>query len=206
MPILRGVEEPIRRQVDLQTASIELSVTFAPGQSEYAEYVLSRAATYLEHVEEYLSSPCPRKESVAIHIVEGGGSNKGDYIEIDFGGVDNPALLFHELSHYWYGYYLSGYDQGWLIEGLMSFLPIAMAESGLLPISQTEYRMIFAAWSFERTDFPVDYPVYNAFTEDNSEEMRSLAYPKIFKIQYLIHRELGRENYRRLPRRLLDEV
>ena len=130
----------IAGKMKLSTGAVEYSVSYDGGKKDWAEYVLSGIGRYLEASEKYLaekfpgvdSFPVNGKEEVTYRGVRVGGKNLGDSVELEYGisKRGEPALLFHELGHFWYGYPDGGdgssEELSWLVEGVVSFLPVAM--------------------------------------------------------------------------------
>jgi len=121
-------------------------------------------------------------------------------VKIGHSEKNAPALLYHELGHFWYGYAPGHTQIEWLVEGIVSFLPMAMHEAGMLPMTGEEHGDMISGWMF-RTTIPEkeDRPL-SVF--DTTYYYR---YAKSYKIQYLIYSELGREKYRGFLLSILTE-
>ncbi len=204
-------------QLKLTGGSVEYVVHYERGRRDWAEYVRSSARNYLVAAERYLSMSYPAKpffpiygwQEVHYNGFRVGGTNLGDKIELEYGisEIGKPGLLFHELGHFWFGF-TNGYwspseEINWLVEGIVSFLPIAMADSGFLRLSESEYSEIRAHWGFVGHRAVSDRPVNQDFRYDVKAEFSGFFYIKTFKVQYLIYRELGPERYRRFLKELL---
>ena len=204
-------------QVKLTGGSVEYVVHHERGRRDWADYVRSSTRNYLVAAERYLSVSYPAKPSFPIYGraevhyngFRVGGTNLGDKVELEYGisEIGKPGLLFHELGHFWYGF-TSGYwspseEMNWLVEGIVSFLPIAMADAGFLRLSEGEYSEILAHWGFVGHRAVSDRPVNQDFRYDVKGEFSGFFYIKTFKVQYLIYRELGPEGYRRFLKELL---
>ena len=119
----------------LQNGVLDYTLEMDPGNDEWAEYVMRITERFLPAAEEYLGAPLPRTEPFIIHgrdVVlydrpdpgkygtRVGGVNFWDYIGIEYEltYIGEPALLFHELGHFWYGslYRSAGEETNWLIE------------------------------------------------------------------------------------------
>ena len=204
-------------QVELTVGSVEYAVHHERGRRDWADYVSSSTGNFLVAAEKYLSMPYPAKRSFPVYGQEQvhyngfrvGGTNLGDKVELEYGltEVGKPGLLLHELGHFWFGF-TSGYwspseEMNWLVEGIVSFLPIAMADSGFLRLSENEYNEILTHWGFVGHKAVSDRPVNQDFRFTVKGEFSGFFYIKTFKVQYLIYRELGPEGYRRFLKGLL---
>ncbi len=167
-------------------------------KKEFAKHVLETSAAYIPKVAEYLSV-APKSNILTIYDLTDGSTarNEGSRILIPFAYPDPqlpiPApLLYHEISHWWFGQ-----EPRWISEGVSSFLPIALYESGILSIDHFEIHKIKSWWGLRnpmpKNDFPLgDKP---SPTEESNGDF-PLYYEKSFKIQYLIYLELGQEGYK----------
>ncbi len=208
----------LKGEIELSGGSVEYVVHHERGRREWAAYIRSSTGEYLASAEEYLSMSFPAKRSFPIYGREKvfykgfrvGGTNLGDKVELEYGisEVGKPGLLFHELGHFWFGmtngYWSPSEETNWLVEGIVSFLPIAMADSGFLRLSEDEYREILAHWGLIGHQPEFDQPVNRDFRYSTMGEFSGFFYIKTFKVQYLIYRELGAEGYRRFLRKLLS--
>jgi hypothetical protein len=209
--------ERLRGQVKLSANSVEYVLHFERGRREWADYILLSTTKYLPAAERYLSTsfsgrssfPIYGRDEVHYRGFRVGGTNLGDRVELEYGisEIGKPGLLFHELGHFWYGY-TNGYwtpskELNWLIEGIVSFLPVAMADSGFLQLTESEYRAILDHWGFIGHRAEKDKPVNHDFRYDVKGEFSGFFYIKTFKVQHLIYRELGAERYRRFLKALL---
>ncbi|HUV06872.1 MAG TPA: hypothetical protein VMX75_04020, partial [Spirochaetia bacterium] len=157
----------------LSVGPVEYAVSYQEGRRDWAEYIRAVTGRFLEASEKYLARRFSRSESFSVNGREEvthwgfrvGGMNLGDSVELEYGisRTGEPALLFHELGHFWYAYSSGGdgsnEELSWLIEGIVSFLPVAMREAGFFEFSDSEYRAIQLHWAFEDHKREKDLPV-----------------------------------------------
>ncbi len=116
-------EESRQRRIgslNLQNGSISYTLEYDTGNDEWSSYIMQKTEMYLPAVKKYLGIPLPRTEPFKIHGRDEvyydrpdpgkygtrvGGVNFWDYIGIEYGLTETgkPALLLHELGHFWYG-------------------------------------------------------------------------------------------------------
>jgi hypothetical protein len=203
---------------------LEFQVTFHQGYQAWATYTAQKTEEYIKAFYTYLGMP------LSIHtpfIVSGktevwffpavgskkavriGGVHNPGRIEIEYGLAPsgNPALLFHELGHAWFGY-VNNQDTYWLVEGLVSFLPLILKEEGeLLTFTDQELMRFKEHWGlYNGWDTKIDYPLLTDRRYEGPESLRTLFYVKSFHIQYLIYLELGRELYKQFLQHLVKDV
>ena len=176
----------------------------------WAAYTLARSAEYLPVIEEYLASPMDdmRPLTVVGEVeVRRDGRWYGGYADVEAGEValqfdltpiHDPSLLYHELGHFWFSGRVT--DQAWLIEGVISFLPVAMAATGDEVTDSWAARPHFG---FRNTLVDEDLPTGSDFRERGTNSFLFF-YRKAFKIQYLILSELGPEGYRDFVRQIVS--
>ena len=200
----------------LSVGPVEYAVSYQEGRRDWAEYIRAVTGRFLEASEKYLARRFSRSESFSVNGREEvthrgfrvGGMNLGDSVELEYGirRTGEPALLFHELGHFWYAYSSGGdgsnEELSWLIEGIVSFLPVAMREAGFFEFSDSEYRAIQLHWAFEDHKREKDLPVAHDFRFETGGDFSGFFYIKTFKIQYLLFKELGPEGYRRSLREI----
>ena len=195
----------LEKTIVLRNVTISVPIEYKADRDAWARYMLSKTADYLAATEEYLDTPFRFSEGFTIKACDECGSMNAS--EVFIGYSDSPALLFHELAHFWYGYAPGEIQANWLVEGINSFLPLAMRIAGTLTLSEAEYRGIWEAWSF-RQSFDASSDMFlsheRAFSKDESERYER-RYSKSFKVQYLLYMELGEAGYRRFLRLLLTE-
>ena len=205
---LAGAAE-LRGEVTLSRGSLPLTVVYGPGREIWARYVLERTRSYLPAVESYLGVKLPYRGTIRIEghrrvTLNGkwvGGLNwpLGTLrMEYNLLRVGNPALLYHELGHFWFG--LRGREElPWMVEGVVSYLPLAMAEAGHFPLAPGQAGVLRGHWGFRLGNFEPDAPMLKDFRPKGVKWFRAW-YRKTFKLQYLLHRQLGGGKYRRLVR------
>ncbi len=118
------------------------------------------------------------------------GKDRGIFVEYGIASVSRPALLFHEVGHFWF------YTNPWLNEGIASFLPIACANDRVLHLQQAELNSIWRHWGIHDGPNDADRPTESDFRKDGGNSFL-LWYNKTFKIQYIIFTELGAEGYKK---------
>ncbi|TGL66099.1 hypothetical protein [Leptospira kmetyi] len=127
------------------------------------------------------------------------GPARGIFMEPDLSPAGYPALLFHELGHFYFS------DIPWLSEGLVSFLPLVLYKEKKIQLTKEELVSIAEEWSTEEglqggKDFPLD--------PDFREKFPSATptfYNKALKIQYILYKELGPNGYRDFVKKLVFE-
>ncbi len=200
-PILLNAAE-IQSRISLKAVSIPVSIQYPerPGGGRWAAYALEATGKFLPLAEQYLDTPFTGTRGFKIIVCDKCGSMDSGTVKIGHSDKNSPALLFHELGHFWYGY-APGYTKiEWLVEGIVSFLPMAMHEKGILAMTGEERGDLINGWMF-RTVIPEkeDRPL-SVFDKDYYYR-----YAKSYKIQYLIYSELGRDKYRSFLRSILTE-
>ena len=84
---------------------------------------------------------------------------------------------------------------GW-VEGIVSYRPLVLHRAGLLELTPSEIDSIWDHWGFAGAVPGDDL----ATLEDFRPELFSLWYAKSFKLQVLLERELGLDEYRCLTK------
>jgi hypothetical protein len=202
---------------------IRFTVHYAPQYSTWADYIAEKTKDFINAAGTYLDFPFPGATSFSVlgkkevwfkpvagsqRSVRIGGVHYPERVEIEYqkAPVGKPALLLHELGHYWFGYRFQHGNQelNWLTEGVVSFLPYALQCAGLLALTEQELGFLLQHWGFY-SDWSVknDYPlaVDKRFTGPKS--FQDLFYIKSFHIQYLLYLELGADRYCRFLQELL---
>lgn len=212
-PDTRPTAARLVRAVNLVRAPIHLAVESTDDDDEWVDYVLHDAAEYLTAVETYLdlpfqqaarwafgNDPAPWKvtlrgqRSVAAKGVAFAGVNEGRRIVVDYQvvGERNPSTLFHELGHYWFrarhSAAIDPESTAWFSEGIVTFLPLAMARDKVFPLSEREVRGIFGHWGRDLRSGE-DIAIDRDFRFDTST-VRAF-YQKAFQAQLIIAKELG---------------
>lgn len=200
--------------VKLQSGYVTVTVDSNSDKNEWNSYTQRKTEDFLKALETYVRAEFPGPDSF---IVKGrdniyyedpnsenygkrvGGANFWDYIGIEYelSQVGSPALLLHEIAHYYFGYPLdlSDFEVSWLIEGLVSYLPIAMVDSGILKLGSDEYNSIFSHWGFYNSDIDKGRPLIVDFRWESSD-LFSRFYMKSFKIVHILYKELGTSSFR----------
>lgn len=127
------------------------------------------------------------------------GPARGIFMEPDLSPAGYPALLFHELGHFYFS------DIPWLSEGLVSFLPLVLHKEKKIQLTKEELVSIAEEWSTEEglqggKDFPLDPD----FREKHPSSTPAF-YNKAVKIQYILYKELGPIGYRDFVKKLVFE-
>jgi len=205
----------ITKTIKLKDGELKYYITYKGNRDKWAEYIMQKSRDFLIAAEDYLGLNFPKMDVCQIKArdkiyyndpdsklqgIRIGGSNFAGYIgiEYDLSKMYNPALLFHELGHYWFGQiYLYGEEETTcLIEGVVSFLPVAMANLNFLTLDEKEYYSLFQHWGISWVEHADDPALQTDFRWQNNEERRSVYYLKTFKLQYYIYKELGKEKYK----------
>jgi hypothetical protein len=216
------------RDVTLRDGAATLVVDFDAGNEAWADYLLQRAAEFLVLAEEWLDVPFhdaareflgnddagPRR--IVIHGAERvtrngkwvgaynnlGGTFDGEraiFIEYALSRRGDPAVVLHELSHFWFHdaarvTKTGGVSTGapWFNEGAASILPLMAMQ-----LTPAEADAIRAHWGLKKLPQGPDPPVERDFRADGPD-MLKLYYAKTFKTQYLLFDELGPDQYHKL--------
>jgi hypothetical protein len=190
IPLFPGV---IQTGVDihLRNGKATVQVEYEEKRKKIADYYLQKALLYLPVLETYLDIPFP-----ITHITIKLDENPGHAYKFGWGvklvkhhlSRKYPSVLYHEFGHFYY----RGWTENWLVEGINSFLPVAIAEYGLADKKEIVYDNVLSTWGFGNTNTKNDKPVIIDFRR----EVWHFFYTKTFKIQYLIYKELGKKRYR----------
>ncbi|MBM9579138.1 hypothetical protein JWG45_18495 [Leptospira sp. 201903070] len=127
------------------------------------------------------------------------GPVRGIFFEPDLAPPGFPALLFHELGHFYFA------DIAWLSEGLVSFLPFVLYKEKKINLSKEELISMAEEWNMEEDlqggkDFPLD-PDFRAKTASATPTF----YNKALKVQFILYKELGPAGYREFVKKLVFE-
>ena len=138
------------------------------GDASWAAYVADQVAAYLPAAEQYLGVPLHQAAGELFHaqsqpwtvrivgrarVMLGDthigaynntsglfGPDRGIFLEYALAPMGNPALVLHEVSHFWFrgparGELLVGRREddvpAWFVEGLASMTPVVVAEAGM---------------------------------------------------------------------------
>lgn len=188
---------------NLRKGPLAIIVRFEDGKEAWAQTVLDEIPRYLSLVERYLKRAFPYRDHIIIEGIHEGLSHRdGQYIYLNYDNdpVDSPAVLFHELDHFWFYYYTSNSSSEWVIEGVSSFLPVAMRHQGLLPESPYYREAIDRSWGLNA---PLSY--YSSEDVPLSpfnESKRNILYTKSYRLQYLFNCIMGDKRYHKFLVRL----
>ncbi|EQA64897.1 hypothetical protein [Leptospira alexanderi] len=127
------------------------------------------------------------------------GTTRGIFMEPDLSPIGYPALLFHELGHFYFS------DLAWLSEGLVSFLPFVLYKEKKIDLTKEELISIAEEWDTEEglqggKDFPLDPDFRQKYPSATS-----VFYNKALKVQYILYKELGPVGYRDFVKKLVFE-
>ncbi|MBE8363838.1 hypothetical protein [Leptospira borgpetersenii] len=127
------------------------------------------------------------------------GTTRGIFMEPDLSPMGYPALLFHELGHFYFS------DLAWLSEGLVSFLPFVLYKEKKIDLTKEELISIAEEWDTEEglqggRDFPLDPDFRQKYSSATS-----VFYNKALKVQYILYKELGPVGYRDFVKKLVFE-
>lgn len=189
--------EEIITYAKIRSGELKIIFRFAKGKEDWVAPLVTEAPRYISLVERYMGSPFYYHDYIIIKGCAGCGCYMdGHVIHLDYSyqPTSNPAVLFHEINHYWFYYYNPRQLNEWFIEGVASFLPVAMGRAGYLPNSAKYTQLIDFWWGMDTAmpDNFKDLPLHH-FKSSN----RSVLYNKSYRLQYLIHCLLGPGKYRR---------
>ncbi|EPG73274.1 hypothetical protein LEP1GSC058_3344 [Leptospira fainei serovar Hurstbridge str. BUT 6] len=138
------------------------------------------------------------KESVFLNGTRIGGYNNvsgelgkdlGIYLESGLVPIGYPALLLHELGHYYF------IEPLWLSEGIVSFLPYLLAKKGYLRLNQQELTSIYDEWELAEPPSKSDHPLGGDF-QSTDPQVGAWMYSKSVRLQGILYKELSPEGYR----------
>ena len=184
-----------RGVVALKSGTFPILVRFEPGSERAAEYMVKKTAAYLPLLEEYLARPL--RPPATGFVIHGRGAIISGYDDINVdtkGALESPALLFHELGHLWFPG-MAGVPE-WFSQSVVSYLPLALHEAGIQRLNPRELAGVYSGWAFHQTEFPVDFPLAEFRKHYQLRDAARTLYDKGFKVQYLLHFELGQKGYR----------
>jgi len=207
----------------LQNGSVHIRIIDEKKNKKWSKYYNNRIYFLLRAYEKYLSKSfhdaskiyynhLPEKEKWTVKIFGkekvylkkrwvGGYNNtsgifgepRGIFVEYGLTKVNQPALIFHEIGHFFY--YGSG-ETAWLSEGIVSFLPVILYKQKMLSLEKQEAGSIPPHWGFVNTDHKMDLPVLKDFRKTNPGLFK-FWYKKTYKIQFILYKELGAKSYRK---------
>jgi hypothetical protein len=189
--------------VRLKKGPLKVSIEYDQGQEDWAAYVEQQTTLYLPLAETFIGQPFPNMKGITVYgCVDCIGWRQDDWIRISYSSTHSgsPSLLFHELNHFWFYYYATSKCQDWLVEGIVSFLPMAIREKGLLPDVYEYNEAIWRWWGLRWTP-PAEPKWQDRKLCPFDESLRSLVYIKTFRLQYLIYHLIGKARYPKFLRR-----
>ncbi|PJZ66948.1 hypothetical protein CH371_02325 [Leptospira wolffii] len=138
------------------------------------------------------------KEAVFLNGTRVGGYNNvsgdlgkdiGIFMEAGLVPQGYPALLLHELGHYYFT------EPTWLSEGIVSFLPYLLAKKGTLRLDAEELLSVREEWSLEEKPPKKDPPLSQDFHLTDAS-LGPWYYSKCVRTQFILYKELGPEGYK----------
>lgn len=196
----------------------KLTVVTHKGREAWARYVAQVAKRFLESAGAYLDTPpnipgeifLVGQEKVTLEGKWVGSYVRGNRVYLEYGLIrpGYPWTVFHGLGHLWFGYqgYFNDKDEvAWFIEGLVSYLAIAMndipaGEPGSLFLEDRERGSILEGTLAGFLNPATDLPLHTDFRNRGGRDLSLFWYNKTFKLQYLLYRELGAKKYQTLLR------
>ena len=205
-----SLSHALSKKVTFKTVIGELTIEtfYKAGMEKWAENINSVLKDYIPKALEYVRGNPFLMKSMKIYGVDAdlfqgtdiGGEFNGVDLHLGYPNtpIDNPSLLIHEINHF-----LFPIPQGdeWCMEGLGSFLPVAMLQSGFLDPKKYSEKIFNLHWGLYHplAENQKDLPVYPDFRFSSPTQFTLDApffYTKTYKIQYLIFKTLGPEKYR----------
>jgi len=183
-----------------------VEVIFTPNVESFAPQILENAIRIIPAVANYLQIAPKHERYTITHLIDKSTArNEGNTVLVPFNYPDpnKPLpvpLLFHEIDHWWFGH-----NPRFISEGVSSFLPMALAQSGHLTLTEDEMIQIQNWWGFFTPTILKDRPLGDDDVKNlNGDESFSLFYQKSYKIQYILYKELGAEGYLSFLKSLKD--
>ncbi|EMJ99888.1 hypothetical protein [Leptospira sp. B5-022] len=203
----------------LKGGDIKLSVRNETELKEWDKYASDKTKKILDAYESYLgisfhqaSSPIFKtlpssekdkirlilKDTVFLNGTRVGGYNNvsgelgkelGIFMELGLVPPGYPALLLHELGHYYFT------EPSWLSEGIVSYLPYLLSKRGYLKLDADELQSVTEEWSLAETIPKNDPPLSKDFHLSNPS-LGPWFYSKSVRTQFILHKELGYEGYK----------
>jgi hypothetical protein len=172
----------ISKKIKIFDEDCFVDIYFFKEDESLAKLILEKSSIYLIKVSDYLQVKPLKKRFVIKQnkIVSNISENKGYYILYSF--LENDFKLYYLINKWWFSQ-----EPFWLSEGINSFLPLAMNESGFLNLTEKDIRefYVFNNFFIQSKDLNI-YPIF-----DNSEKRE-----KYFKAQFIIFFILGKNFYR----------
>ncbi|HNH10428.1 MAG TPA: hypothetical protein PK683_18145, partial [Leptospiraceae bacterium] len=206
---LEDGKKKISSPITVLGSSRTVEFIYEDGFDDLAEYHLEYAVKIIPKIADYFQT-APTKEAFRITQLRDGSTdrNEGESIYFHLDNQFNKSqriptghpLLFHEIGHWWFGQ-----NPRFMAEGVSSYLPVVLNESGLLQLSEKEMNDIKNWWGFYKQTVIGDVPLGDDEKKELSGEPGfSLNYEKSYKIQYILHKELGAKKYKDFLLSLLD--
>lgn len=231
----------LSRRVPLREGPVELRVRCDANHRDWAAYQLDRAAAFLPQAERFLDVPFRRAAAVFFPrpapaiprvLIVGRGQvllngawigaynntagffpgERGIFVEYRLTPPGNPALVLHELGHFWLHdrarvTQASAADVGapWFNEGAASLLPLTLLQAGLLPLTPAEAAAIGVHWGLGDVPLRVDAPIEEDLRPRGGAHLL-LFYQKSFLSQILLARAVGSARYRGLLHAVAQDI
>ncbi len=203
----------------LKGGEIRLSVRNETELKEWDKYAFEKTKKILDAYESYLGIPFHQasslifktlpssekdkirlvlKDTVFLNGTRVGGYNNvsgelgkelGIFMELGLVPPGYPALLLHELGHYYFT------EPSWLSEGIVSYLPYLLSKRGYLKLDSDELQSVTEEWSLTEAVPKNDPPLSKDFHLSNPA-LGPWFYSKSIRTQFIIHKELGYEGYK----------
>ncbi|TGM15995.1 hypothetical protein EHQ81_06290 [Leptospira selangorensis] len=203
----------------LKGGEIKLAVRNETELKEWDKYAFEKTKRILDAYESYLGIPFHQasspifktlpssekdkirlvlKDTVFLNGTRVGGYNNvsgelgkelGIFMELGLVPPGYPALLLHELGHYYFT------EPSWLSEGIVSYLPYLLSKRGYLKLDADELQSITEEWSLTEAIPKNDQPLSKDFHLSNPA-LGPWFYSKSVRTQFIIHKELGYEGYK----------
>ncbi|PJZ71030.1 hypothetical protein CH373_00405 [Leptospira perolatii] len=144
------------------------------------------------------------KDTVFLNGTRVGGYNNasgglpgevGIFMEFGLVPPGYPALLLHELGHYYFS------EPNWLAEGIVSFLPFLLSKKGFLKLDSEELGSVVEEWGLEEKAPSSDLPLPQSFGSSDPK-LGLWPYAKAVRFQAVLCKELGSYGYRMLLKEL----
>ncbi len=138
------------------------------------------------------------KEAVFLNGTRVGGYNNvsgelgkvhGIFMELGLVPKGYPALLLHELGHYYFT------EPSWLSEGVVSFLPYLLVKKGYLRLDSEELLSVLEEWTLDEKPPKKDLPLSQDFHLSDAS-LGPWYYSKSVRTQFILYKELGPEGYK----------
>ncbi|GBF39762.1 hypothetical protein [Leptospira johnsonii] len=209
----------------LKGGDIRLTIRNETELKEWDKYAFEKTKKILDAYESYLGIPfhqaaspifktLPSSEKDKIRLVlkdtvflngtrVGGynnvsgelGKEHGIFMELGLVPPGYPALLLHELGHYYFT------EPSWLSEGIVSYLPYLLSKRGYLKLDADEFQSVIEEWSLTEAIPKNDPPLSKDFHLSNPA-LGPWFYSKSVRTQFILHKELGYEGYKSFLRQV----